>query len=162
MWLYMCWKCWNFAFSDTGWFYLPQRRCETGNKALKACTGKTSKSNKPKGDWPTCSSCKKLGHTKEKCWAPGGGAKKDKGKSTDKVKDEKVKVADTRDESNTLEIFITNVSSHAYKAFLDNKCNNTWIVNSRALAYMSSHLNWFETYKPISPAQKYGLGTIIT
>jgi hypothetical protein len=21
----MCWKCWNFAFSDTGWFYLPQR-----------------------------------------------------------------------------------------------------------------------------------------
>jgi hypothetical protein len=20
----MCWKCWNFVFSDTGWFYLPQ------------------------------------------------------------------------------------------------------------------------------------------
>jgi hypothetical protein len=19
----MCWKCWNFVFSDTGWFYLP-------------------------------------------------------------------------------------------------------------------------------------------
>jgi hypothetical protein len=22
----MCWKCWNFTFSDTGWFYLPHQK----------------------------------------------------------------------------------------------------------------------------------------
>jgi gag-polypeptide of LTR copia-type len=102
-----------------------QRWCETSDKALKACTGKTGKLNKPKGDRPMCSNCKKLGCTKEKCWAPGGGAEKEKGKTTEKAKDEKAKVASTWDDSNTLEIFIADIEEElgALMTVKSNSCS---------------------------------------
>jgi hypothetical protein len=125
----------------------------------KAANFKASGSSKGKrkaDKGPPCTNCAKPSHTKQDCWAKGGGAegsgppqkrraaRQDKEKAKDaSPKSESAKVASTND--------VDDVSTlYALPAVDSRSASNAWLLDSGASRHMTPHRHWFATYQALT------------
>jgi Reverse transcriptase (RNA-dependent DNA polymerase)/Pol polyprotein, beta-barrel domain/gag-polypeptide of LTR copia-type/GAG-pre-integrase domain len=156
-----------------------QRRRETGEaafraRAVKSNGGKDAKDGKK---YKKCTNCKRLGHTVERCYSKGGGMEGQGPPKRDDKRDDKAKVAETSNQSNTTDskpiaLFMASVDDddngsesddehvelHVANRLVKPKYRQGWIVDSGASMHMSSHRDWFTTYREIHPPRRVWLG----
>lgn len=87
-----------------------------------------SKGKKKKDKGPPCQNCAKPGHTKQECWAKGGGAE-----GTGPHQKRRASVS----------------TIYALPAVDNRSSGNSWLLDSGASRHMTPNRHWFSTYQPL-------------
>ena len=115
-------------------------------------TGQTTGKAKPSD--VTCDNCHHSGHTKQKCWSPGGGAegkgphqrkKKKKGESSKDKDEKKAKekanqaIEDSSEDDNKPEAFMAITPTSEHSCF-------QWVLDSGSMTHICRDRNMFHTF----------------
>ncbi|CCO35636.1 Retrovirus-related Pol polyprotein from transposon TNT 1-94 Includes: RecName: Full=Protease [Rhizoctonia solani AG-1 IB] len=135
--------------------------------AGKSMTKKSAR-NDPKGkkkdSGPPCANCLKPGHTKQECWAKGGGAKGtgpwQKQQNSKQSKDNSNKSQANTSKGNSAKVAVTDKSGNSsvgpkiYALTVLDKSShneNAWLLDSGASRHMTPNWHWFYTYQTLTP-----------
>ncbi|CCO37217.1 Retrovirus-related Pol polyprotein from transposon TNT 1-94 Includes: RecName: Full=Protease [Rhizoctonia solani AG-1 IB] len=133
----------------------------------KSMTKKSAR-NDPKGkkkdSGPPCANCSKPSHTKQECWAKGGGAKgtgpRQKRQNLKQSKDNSNESQANTSKGNSAKVAVTDKSGNSsvgpkiYALTVSDKLShnkNTWLLDLGALRHMTPNWHWFYTYQTLTP-----------
>ncbi|QRW24121.1 Retrovirus-related Pol polyprotein from transposon TNT 1-94 [Rhizoctonia solani] len=140
----------------------------------KSMTRKSARNN-PKGKrkdlGPPCANCSKPGHTKQECWAKGGGAKGtgpwQRQQNSKQSKDKSNKSQANTSKGNSAKVAVTDKSGNSsvgpkiYALTVLDKLShnkNTWLLDLGASRHMTPNRHWFYTYQTLTPPIQIQVG----
>jgi hypothetical protein len=94
-----------------------------------------------------CYNCHKKGHLAKDCWSKGGGSE---GQGPRKGRGKKAKTHITVEESNAINMALTDVSYMAIGGRSKSLTKATWISNGGTTSHLATKRDMFDTYKEVS------------
>ncbi|CCO37765.1 Retrovirus-related Pol polyprotein from transposon TNT 1-94 Includes: RecName: Full=Protease [Rhizoctonia solani AG-1 IB] len=140
----------------------------------KSMTKKSAR-NDPKGKkkdlGPPCANCSKPGHTKQECWAKGGGAEgtgpRQKRQNSKQSKDNSNESQANTSKGDSAKVAVTDKSGNSsvgpkiYALTVSDKSShneNAWLLDSGASRHMTPNRHWFYTYQTLTPPIQIRVG----